>query len=179
VYGVDSRDIWVFDGQGFTGLGNQRVKNFFFEQVDPRYTDRVFMIMNTQKSQVEIYYPTIDALNGLPDRMISYRTDLQVWNPPRQIYNATFACESPVWLGEINTYTNLSTTNIVSSGVDARFTVNMEGTQYATVVTTPGTGYAVGNTIKIVGTAVGGSNPANDYIIFLLFLVRSDGIVVE
>jgi len=24
-----------------------------------------------------------------------------------------------------------------------------------------------------------GSNPANDYIIFLLFLIRSDGIVVE
>ena len=25
----------------------------------------------------------------------------------------------------------------------------------------------------------GGGNPQNDYIIFLLFLVRSDGIVVE
>lgn len=30
-----------------------------------------------------------------------------------------------------------------------------------------------------VSFAPSGSNPANDYIIFLLFLVRSDGIVVE
>ena len=29
VYGVDARDIWVFDGNDFQGLGNQRVKNWF------------------------------------------------------------------------------------------------------------------------------------------------------
>jgi hypothetical protein len=58
VYGVDARDIWVFDGQDFKGLGNQRVKNWFFDQLDPNYIDRVFMQSNTQKNQVEIYYPT-------------------------------------------------------------------------------------------------------------------------
>lgn len=165
VYGIDSRDIWVFDGQNFQGLGNQRVKNWFFDQLDPRYVDRVFMVMNTQKNQVEIYFPTIDALDGLPDRMLSYRTDLNVWNPPRQIYNATFACESPVWTGTTHTYTNLSTSNITSSGTGAKFTVFVQGTQYATVVTTGGTGYAVGDTIKIVGTSVGGTTPANDIVI--------------
>ena len=58
VYGLDARDIWVFDGQDFKGLGNQRVKNWFYDQLDPNYTERVFMQTNTQKNQIEIYYPT-------------------------------------------------------------------------------------------------------------------------
>lgn len=175
VYGIDSRDIWVFDGNNFRGLGNQRVKNWFFDQVDPRYTDRVFMVMNTQKNQVEIYYPTRDALAGLPDRMLSYRTDLDRWNAPRQVYNATFACESPVWSGTEAAYTNLSATNITGTGTGAKFTVFVQGTQYAVVVGTAGSGYAVGDTMKILGTAVGGATTANDILITVEDSVTSSG----
>jgi len=62
VYGIDARDIWVFNGQDFQGLGNQRVKNWFYDQLDPDYVDRVFMQTNTQKNQVEIYYPTVPPI---------------------------------------------------------------------------------------------------------------------
>jgi hypothetical protein len=99
VYGVDARDIWVFDGQDFQGLGNQRVKNWFYDQLDPRYYDRVFMEVNSQRSQVEIYYTarnkTVD--DGVPNKMISYRYDLDCWNAPRDVSDATFSCESPIW----------------------------------------------------------------------------------
>ena len=98
VYGVDARDIWVFDGQDFQGLGNQRVKNWFYNQLDPQYYDRVFMEVNSQRNQVEIYYPNQDAIDGVPNRMISYRYDIDCWNAPREIAEATFACESPIWL---------------------------------------------------------------------------------
>lgn len=101
VYGVDARDVWVFDGQDFQGLGNQRVKNWFFDQVDPQYYDRVFMEVNSQRSQVEIYYPDSDAVAGVPNKMLSYRYDLDVWNAPRDISDATFSCEAPVY--EFNT----------------------------------------------------------------------------
>lgn len=97
VYGVDARDVWMFDGSEFTGLGNQRVKNWFFDQVDPAYTDRIHMEVNTNKNQVEIYYPTTSATNGVPNKMLSYRYDLDAWNPPRDVSSATFTCESPVW----------------------------------------------------------------------------------
>ena len=97
VYGVDARDIWQFDGQEFVGLGNQRVKNWFYDQLDQRYFDRVFMEVNTQRNQIEIYYPTVDAVNGVPNRMISYRYDLDCWNAPRDVSSATMGCESPVW----------------------------------------------------------------------------------
>lgn len=99
VYGVDARDIWVFDGQDFQGLGNQRVKNWFYDQLDPLYHDRVFMETNTQKSQVEIYYPTTDAVNGVPNKMLAYRYDIDCWNAPRDVDSATFATESPIFVG--------------------------------------------------------------------------------
>jgi hypothetical protein len=98
VYGVDARDIWVFDGQDFQGLGNQRVKNWFYDQLDPEYYDRVFMEVNSQRSQVEIYYPDSQAIGGVPNKMLSYRYDLDCWNAPRDVSSATFACESPIWL---------------------------------------------------------------------------------
>lgn len=97
VYGIDARDVWVFDGQDFKGLGNQRVKNWLFDQLDPQYYDRVFMEVNTQRAQVEIYYPDSNATNGVPNKMLSYRYDLDCWNAPRDVTNATFSCESPIW----------------------------------------------------------------------------------
>jgi hypothetical protein len=97
VYGVDARDIWVFDGTDFQGLGNQRVKNWFYDQLDPQYYDRVFMEVNSQRNQVEIYYPDSEAISGVPNKMISYRYDLDCWNAPRDVSSATMACESPIW----------------------------------------------------------------------------------
>jgi len=97
VYGVDARDIWVFDGQEFQGLGNQRVKNWFYDQLDPAYYDRVFMEVNSQRSQVEIYYPDSDATDGVPNKMLSYRYDIDCWNSPRDVSDATFSCEAPIY----------------------------------------------------------------------------------
>jgi hypothetical protein len=106
VYGVDSRDIWVFDGNDFQGLGNQRLKNWFFDQLDPQYVGRMFMEVNTQRNQVEIYYTSKTANpadNGVPNQMLSYRYDLDVWNAPRDVSQATFACESPIWYSDAST----------------------------------------------------------------------------
>jgi hypothetical protein len=97
VYGIDARDVWVFDGQDFKGLGNQRVKNWLFDQLDPVNYGRVFMEVNSQRSQVEIYYPDMDAVDGVPNKMLSYRYDLDVWNSPRDVSSATFSCEAPIF----------------------------------------------------------------------------------
>ena len=61
VYGLDARDIWVFDGGNFKSLGNQRVKNYFYSNLNPTYADRVFMVNNTSKNQIEIYYPDLNS----------------------------------------------------------------------------------------------------------------------
>ena len=98
VYGIDARDIWVFDGNDFQGIGNQRVKQYFYDQLNPIYYDRVFMETNTQKNQIEIYYPDSSAVAGVPNRMLSYRYDLDCWNAPRAVSSATMACESPIYV---------------------------------------------------------------------------------
>ena len=94
VYGIDARDIWVFDGSSFNSIGNQRVKNYFFSNLNPTYYDRVFMVNNTQKYQIEIYYPDLNS-TGWCNKMISYRYDLNIWNAPKDIANACMATEGP------------------------------------------------------------------------------------
>jgi hypothetical protein len=96
VYGVDSRDIWVFDGSDFAPLGNQRVRDYFFRNLSTTYSDRVFMVNNTQKNQIEIYYPDLTS-TGWCNKMLSYRYDLKIWNAPKDIANACNACEAPVY----------------------------------------------------------------------------------
>lgn len=119
VYGLDARDIWVFDGQRFTGLGNQRIKNYFFNNLNPAYTEKVFMVNNTAKNQVEIYYPDLDS-TGWCNQMISYRYDLKIWNPPREVADASHAIESPVLMSMPDSsvdFNKASRTVVYSRGV--------------------------------------------------------------
>ena len=116
VYGLDSRDVWVFDGNNFKGIGNQRVKNWLFDQIDPANYERIFIETNTQKNQIEIYYPDVDAVNGVPNKMLAYRYDLDIWNAPREVDHATFATESPIWSYDEDTtswYGNYSSRTVV------------------------------------------------------------------
>jgi len=96
VYGVDSRDIWVFNGSDFTPLGNQKVRDYFYGNLSTTYSDRVFMVNNTQKNQIEIYYPDLTS-TGWCNKMLSWRYDLQIWNAPKDIANACMGTEGPVF----------------------------------------------------------------------------------
>ena len=112
VYGVDARDIWVFDGSNFSSLGNQKVKNYFFENLSPVYASRIFMVNNTQKSQIEIYYPDLTS-TGWCNKMLSWRYDLQVWNAPKDVQNACMGTEGPRWIDASTDYYNLSSRAVV------------------------------------------------------------------
>ena len=111
VYGVDARDIWVFNGGQFSAIGNQRIKNYFYANLNPAYTNQIFMVHNSEKYQVEIYYPDLTS-TGNCNQMISFRYDLQIWNAPRQVTSATAGFESPVWSGSSF---NLATRNVIYS----------------------------------------------------------------
>ena len=96
VYGIDSRDIWVFDGANFESLGNQKIRNWFFNNLSQTYSDRMFMVNNTQKYQIEIYFPDLTS-TGWCNKMISWRYDLKIWNAPKDIANACMGTEGPVF----------------------------------------------------------------------------------
>jgi hypothetical protein len=109
VYGIDSRDIWVFDGSDFAPLGNQRVKNYFFSNLNKTYSTRTFMVNNTQKNQIEIYYPDLTS-TGWCNKMLSYRYDLKIWNAPKDVQNACMGTEGPVYESGAFTYASRTVT---------------------------------------------------------------------
>jgi hypothetical protein len=140
VYGIDARDIWVFDGQDFQGLGNQRVKNWFYDQLDPQYYDRVYMETNTQRSQVEIYYPDLLATDGVPNKMLSYRYDIDCWNAPRDVSDASFSCEAPIFEFDTPNYVPLlaSRSVVYVRGIeDAKLVQKDQGFSFLTSGTNP------------------------------------------
>lgn len=109
VFGLDARDIWSFDGGGFKPIGNQRVKDYFFANLNPNYTDQIFMDHNSAKYQIEIYYPDLTS-TGTCNKMLAYRYDLDIWQPPRTVTLTTSSTEAPNWTG---TQFNLASRDIV------------------------------------------------------------------
>ena len=112
VYGIDARDIWVFNGSEFTSLGNQKVKDYFFANLNSTYAGRMFMVNNTQKYQIEIYYPDLTS-TGWCNKMLSWRYDIQVWNAPKDIANACMGTEGPRWVDSSPDYFNLASRAVV------------------------------------------------------------------
>jgi hypothetical protein len=182
VYGIDARDIWVFDGRTFKGIGNQRIKNWFFDQIDPNYVDRIYVETNTAKNQIEIYYPDHNVAKsgeseGVPNKMISYRHDLDCWNPPRDVSKAAFACESPVWT-DTHYYEVLFPTTTTGTGAGLEVTIKRKGTVYTVdKIINPGTGYAIGDTATVPGTSLGGTSPANDCVLTITTIQTGGGVV--
>ena len=69
----------------------------------------------------------------------------------------------------IRTFSNLSLTNVSSSGANANVTVQLTPTSTVytnntvqITVQNAGTGYAIGDTVKVLGNVIGGSTPTND-----------------
>jgi hypothetical protein len=118
VYGLDSRDIWVFNGSDFSSLGNQRVKNYFYSNLNKTYSTRTFMVNNTQKNQIEIYYPDLTS-TGWCNKMLSYRYDLKIWNAPKDVQNACMGTEGPVYESGAFTYASRTVTYARGSTADA------------------------------------------------------------
>ena len=70
-------------------------------------------------------------------------------------------------------HTGEAQTATSGSGSNAVFTVGTDGEGgYSVLITTVGSGYAVGDTVTIAGTGIGGTSPANDLV---LTVVRLSG----
>jgi hypothetical protein len=72
------------------------------------------------------------------------------------------------WASAANTtYTNVASSNVTATGSGSpTFTVTRTGTAYSAVIGgTAGTGYTVNDTLKILGSALGGASPGNDLVV--------------
>ena len=66
------------------------------------------------------------------------------------------------WSNPTVSYTAIASSAITGSGIGATFNVTRSGTRYTVVINNGGSSYVVGNTLRILGTAVGGLSPVND-----------------
>jgi len=129
VYGVDSRDIWVFDGSNFSSLGNQKVRDYFFRNLSPTYSDRIFVVNNTQKNQVEVYFPNLTS-TGWCNEMLSWRYDINIWNAPKDIANACNGCEGPVFTGGAFKYASRTVTYAQGGSADKKLIQTGRGNSF-------------------------------------------------
>ena len=66
------------------------------------------------------------------------------------------------WTNPTVVYTAVASTTLTGSGIGATFDVTRTGTRYSVAINNGGGSYVIGNTVKILGTAVGGLSPVND-----------------
>ena len=59
-------------------------------------------------------------------------------------------------------YTNVEVLNVTGSGNSATFDITVGATGYSAVVNSGGTGYVVGNTVRVLGSVLGGLDGVND-----------------
>ena len=75
------------------------------------------------------------------------------------------------------TYTNVASSNVSATGSGSpTFTVTRTGTTYSAVIgSTAGTGYTVNDTLKILGSALGGASPGNDLVVKVATITGGGG----
>jgi hypothetical protein len=82
------------------------------------------------------------------------------------------------WASASNTtYTNVASSNVSATGSGSpTFTVTRSGTAYSAVIgSTTGTGYTVNDTLKILGSALGGASPGNDLVVKVATITGGGG----
>jgi hypothetical protein len=84
-----------------------------------------------------------------------------------------------VWGNGEGTYDSLSPTSTSGVGSLATFNVTRKNGVYNVTINAPGVLYEVGDTITIVGTALGGTTPENDLVMTVTFTTGSSGAIQQ
>ena len=151
------------------------------EQTVSYLTDSVTYIFNySQAIQIDSTYPDqlIVTLNGV---VKEYGTDYTINSnavvftyTPNENQTLVISRRQAVALDQ-SSYFGVQQTSTSGSGSGAAFTVDVKRGVYNVTITSPGTSYAIGNTLTILGTQIGEATPAGDLVITVTS-VTSGGI---
>jgi hypothetical protein len=143
-------------------------------EIDANYVAAVNdrLLVSTQSGSITVTLPD-SPVAGDTVRFVDANSTFDSDNLTIQGYRtpnvATFSGTSGV--GAIFTWTNCATSAVTGTGtgliVDVQVTAASSSyTQFNTGVTivNHGVGYKIGDTIKVLGTALGGASPANDFV---------------
>jgi hypothetical protein len=113
-------------------------------------------------------------LNGYTYVALLDHTSNVLTNIPPNLTNWSRLNSGVKWAATSQTFTGIAGINISSAGTGATFDITNSNTTYTVAPNLAGTGYVTGETIKILGSDVGGISPANDIV---LTIVASGGLI--
>jgi hypothetical protein len=114
-------------------------------------------------------------LNGYTYIAILDHTSDALTNVPPNATNWSRLNSGIKWAATDQTFTGVTGTNIIGTGISATFDVTNTKTTYSVALNLAGTGYAVNDTIKILGSSAGGTTPANDLLITVATITGGGG----
>ena len=158
---VGSQDIYIFGGHPGTieSLADQRVRNAFFQDLNPLHSNRMFALQYSQMDEIWLCYPSRSSITGDCDKALIFNYRTNVWSK-RELRGVISGDIAPVPGGGLPltdvTLNNTSGTNGVTNvGAYEVRTIGIDNTQY---FNGDKTFYIGGNSELIYGTGRNGNN---------------------
>lgn len=78
---IGRNDIYVFTGNpgNIQSLSASRVKDYFFNNLNPTYEQRLFTLLNHRENEIWICYPTLASLAGESDEALIWNYRSNTW----------------------------------------------------------------------------------------------------
>ena len=104
---IGSQDIYVFGGHpgSIQSLSDQRVRRFFFDNLNPLHNQRMFTFRYSQRDEIWICYPTTASIRGECDQALIWNYRQDIWTI-RDLTSAVAGAVGPVPGGGLPTSTN-------------------------------------------------------------------------
>ena len=103
---VGSNDLYVFAGNpgDIQSLSDNRVAQYFFNNLNPIHEKQLFLILNHQENEVWVCYPTLASFGGECDEALIWNYRDNTWTI-RELNNVTSGDYGPIKGGGIPTAT--------------------------------------------------------------------------
>lgn len=121
---------------------------------------------------------SVSSLNGTPTAYSTNYGKTWTWGgllPGGTYTGLTYGANKFVAVAQSPLFSNLTATNLTATGSGATFNVSTSGSNYTVSTNQAGTGYSNGQTLKILGTSLGGATPANDLTITITSMAVPPG----
>lgn len=141
---IGSQDIYLFGGHpgSIQSISDKRVRNFFFQNLNPLNANRMFTLLYSQKDEIWICYPTLESTTGDCNRALIYNYRNNTWTR-RDLRGVVSGDIGPIPGGGLpstsivlsgvsgsNGVTNVGSYEVRTVGIDSTITYNGNKTFY-------------------------------------------------
>jgi len=151
-------DTVIYGGYSYIAKTNNTNKNPRAESADWEVYTTGFNFQGDWSDVTDYLVGDVVRLGGYTYLAVEDNTD-EI--PPNATYWSRLNSGNK-WKDTVQVYTNISAVTVTGSGINASFDVTRSGTVYSVTINNVGQNFANGDTLKVLGNAVGGLSPVND-----------------